>query len=141
MQGLDGATEADRLGQLVKDMKAWHVAQKATLSLHGKLTVARIRASGDWPRLKAKAATVRHLVPYTHDLAKRHDSGSEHDRLRIACCQVLETLYDTLEKEGRWLSTEAKQVLTLMEESELEQEESERMMGSGVTGESGYHVM
>lgn len=108
MQGLEGSTENGRLTACVADMKGRHSRNNLTLSLPGKLTIAGIGAQGDWPRMKAKAATVRHLVQFALDLARRYDSESQHDSWRTACCQVVDIFYGILEREGRWLTEEAK---------------------------------
>lgn len=45
---------------------------------------------------QAKAAATRCLVPYAADLARRYNSGSEHDRLRLAACDFLARFYDLI---------------------------------------------
>ena len=55
MSVMEGPNEAERLKKLVADIKGWHARNNKQLNLQGKLTVARIRAQGDWPKLKAKA--------------------------------------------------------------------------------------
>ena len=76
--------------------------------MEGKLTPQRVRTSGDWPKLKAKGANTRHLVPYTLALAQANNSGNDHDNSRVALCQILDRFYTILESEGRWLSEAAK---------------------------------
>ena len=103
-----GATQELQVANLYADMKAWHKANKRPMELQGKLTVARLRTGKDWPKLKAKGASTRHLVDYAFDLASRHNSGSVHDRQRLAVVQILKSFYDTCHAEGRYLSAAAK---------------------------------
>ena len=72
--------------------------------LQGKPTWERIRTSGDWPKLKAKAANTRYLVRYACHLAEKHNDSSLHDRRRLACCQYLKHVYDVVSGDDRWFS-------------------------------------
>ena len=51
------------------DMNQWYKDTKETTKLRGKLTFERIKTSNDWPKLKCKAAAVRHLLRYAEKLA------------------------------------------------------------------------
>lgn len=103
-----GGSLAEQVKALQADIKAWHKANGRKLALEGKLTPQRVRTSGDWPKLKAKGANTRHLVPYTLALAQANNSGNDHDNRRVALCQILDRFYTILESEGRWLSEAAK---------------------------------
>ena len=106
-----GGTQDAQVVSLEADMKAWHVANKRPWELQGKLTVARLRTGKDWPKLKAKGATTRHMVDYAFALASRYNSGSVHDKQRLAVVQIIKLFYDTCHNEGRYLSSEAKATL------------------------------
>ena len=104
-----GGSLEEKVAALYADVVQWHKAKGLKLSLQGKLTLARLRTSKDWPKLKAKAASTRHLLPYTYDLALRCDSGNVHDRRRVALCQILTEFYALIDREGRFFSDEAKE--------------------------------
>ena len=67
--------------------------------MQGKLTVERLRTDGGWPKLKAKAAAIRHLAPFALELAKEHNNGSLHDRRRVALAQRLAECYVIFQSE------------------------------------------
>ena len=54
-------------------------------------------------KLKAKAASTRHLVRYAADLSRRYNDGSVHDRRRLACCDFLQFFYETCAEHGRFI--------------------------------------
>ena len=83
-------------------------ASEAKSRLQGKLTAERTRTSNGWPKLKGKGAAVRHLAPYVLSLAIEHDTGSAHDRRRVAVCQYLVKFYDLLACEGMFMSDRAR---------------------------------
>ena len=62
--------------------------------MQGRLNYERIQPAGDWPKLKAKAAAVRHLVKYSHHLSILHDDGTQHARLRRGVNQLICRFYD-----------------------------------------------
>lgn len=109
--GCWGATHKVQLEGLTKDMQEWYKAQKNISRLQGRLTIERLRTTGGWPKLKAKAAATRHLTRYALVLAQRHDSGSVHDRQRLAVAQLLVSFYDVLDQNGMFLSPTAKEAL------------------------------
>ena len=74
-----------------------------------------MRASGDWPKLKAKAASTRHLAEYALNLATRfarldspNDAVKLHDELSIGACQLLVEFYQLLSRESTILSGSAR---------------------------------
>ena len=75
-------------------LDAWYKSTKESSRIRGKLKIERIRTSGDWPKLKAKAAAIRHIAKFALVLAHKYDSGSEHDRIKVAVCQLLVQFYD-----------------------------------------------
>ena len=85
------------------DMNQWYKDTKETTKLRGKLTFERIKTSNDWPKLKCKAAAVRHLLRYAKKLASDNNSGNTHDQRRLACCTILQRFYDICDNNERWL--------------------------------------
>ena len=65
-----GATQDERVKKLMAHMNEWYRSSQPSSRLKGKLTVERVRTSGQWPKLKAKAAATRHLAVYALSLAQ-----------------------------------------------------------------------
>ena len=84
-------------------MKKWYKDTKGTTKVRSKLTFERIKTSNDWPKLKCKAAAVRHLLRYAKKLAEDSNSGNIHDQRRLACCTILQRFYDICDNNERWL--------------------------------------
>ena len=82
---------------------AWYKANKVDSRIKGKITRDRIKTSSSWPKLKAKGAATRHVIPFCLELARKH-----LDVRRIALCQVLCSFYDLLNEQGMFLDEEAK---------------------------------
>ena len=79
--------------------------------MQGKLSLDRIKTSGGWPKLKAKAAATRHLAPFALGLAIEHDTGSPRDRRRVAVAQLLINCYNIIHDEGMFMSEAARRDL------------------------------
>ena len=96
-----GTTIADRVKLAYQDMKGWASRVRCTNFLQGELTEARVRTSGKWPKLKAKAAHVRHLSRYALDLVLRF--GKAEHTLVLAVVQLLVRFYDILDNGSMFL--------------------------------------
>ena len=110
-----GATYAERILRCQADLKRWYAETRETCRIQGPLTQERVRPSGDWPRLKAKAAATRHLAAYALDLAQRFAKADSpdlwvqaHDEMSIAVCQLLVEFYSIMKNESMNLSAAAK---------------------------------
>ena len=97
------------------DLKQWYKETRTECKLQGPLTAERVRASGDWPKLKAKAAATRRLAEYALNLAQRFarvdslDAFTQtHDQMSLAACQLLVEFYALIRNESQTLSAEAK---------------------------------
>jgi hypothetical protein len=112
--GVFGHTNELAIEGLGEDLDVWYKANKEAYKIQGPLTLARIKTSGDWPKLKAKAAATRHIMRYALKLAVQHNSGSIHDQRRLAVCQLLVRFYDILDQSGRYLSEEHKAELPMI---------------------------
>lgn len=97
--------QTDGLASALAD---WYRQNKDKHRIQGKLSIDRIRTRGGWPKLKAKGAATRHLSHFALHLAQQYDSGSLHDKQRIAVVQLLVRFYTILECEGVCLSPHAR---------------------------------
>ena len=98
---LGGNTYDRRVFNLWSDLKLWYSNNRCTSRLQGELTKERVRASGQYPKLKAKAAATRHLAKYAYDLLcsygdPTHPVWGEHDKLARALCQMLVQFNDLI---------------------------------------------
>ena len=108
--------QAERARLLQVRAQDWYAANPSTTSrLQGKLTWERLRTTGDWPKLKAKAAATRHLSKFSLMLAVEADDAlpadatdeqKHHSRRRRAVNQLLVHFYDILSKHGRYFPSE-----------------------------------
>ncbi|MGB2015010.1 MAG: hypothetical protein ACPHSF_06060, partial [Flavobacteriales bacterium] len=100
-------TQEEAVSWLQSEIVAWYKRKhnKEHARIQGKLTVQRVKTSGDWPKLKAKAAATRRLTEFVLQLAETHNSGSEHDQKRLGVAQLLNEYYTLIHAEGRWFST------------------------------------
>ena len=103
-----GSTQAINLERLEKRLKAHYKSTNATSQVLGKLNFERIKTSGIWPKLKAKADATRHLSLFALELAIEFDSGSPHDRRRVGVAQCLHEFYESIGAGGMFLSDDAK---------------------------------
>ena len=84
---------------------------RETARIQGKITIERLRTSGEWPKLKAKAAATRHCAKFALHLAAKHCDGSDHELRRLGVAQCLNDFYNLIEEEGQFLSDSARRRL------------------------------
>ena len=83
---------------------------KVGSKIQGELTKERIRCSkSGFPKLKAKGAATRHVMPFCLELAKAH-----LDRRRVAICQQLCSFYQLIDSQGMFLDEDAKRKLPIL---------------------------
>ena len=118
---LGGKNIEEKVAKCADNMQKWYKATKCKYRLQGKLSEERLRAKGEWPKLKAKAAQTRYLARYALYVAKRFarlQSLDEfiklHDELCVAACQLLVEFYDILESQSAFLSDAAKARLPIL---------------------------
>ena len=97
-------THAENCERLDDEIRAWYRQKGEKSKLQGKLTMARLRSSCGYPKLKAKGAATRHMASFALGLAARHCAGPSV----LDVVQTLAEIYHTLEKEGMFLSDAAK---------------------------------
>ena len=98
---LPGSTIAKRLNSLWVMLQEWHKTSKSKCKLQG-LTLEMIRKQGKPPKLRAKGAETRHLVPFGLDLAtKMEDShGGAHASLVKSMVEHLHAICEVM--DGAW---------------------------------------
>lgn len=99
--GIWGSTQQIQSEGLQREIDAWYRGQSKKIKaskVQGRLLYERIKTTSDWPKLKAKAAATRHLSRFALVLAEQHNSGSLHDRRRLAVMQLLVEFYDIVEE-------------------------------------------
>ena len=109
-----GRTYADRANNLANDLKSWYKRTRCTTRIQGKLTLERIRASGDWPKLRAKAAATRHMALYALYLVVTHGTDDRDDQLMQAICRLLCRFYEILQSESQFLCAETRAELPVL---------------------------
>ena len=105
---LPGPTQESRAKRLNAMLQAWYTRNRDRYRIDCKLEWSRLKTSGDWPKLRAKAAATRHLAAWALELATEYCGDSEHDQWRRGCCQLLNRFYEILASQPQFLSTEAK---------------------------------
>jgi hypothetical protein len=109
-----GGTYEERVKLLAKDLSDWYKRTKCENKLQGELTLARIRTSGQWPKLKGKAAAIKAMAGYALDLVRRLHNGSPHDILLEMLCTLLIRFYEVLYSESQFCSDAVKHELPLL---------------------------
>ena len=105
--GVGATSHAENCERLDDEIRAWYRQKGEKSKLQGKLTLARLRSSSGYPKLKAKGAATRHMASFTLELAARHCAGPS-DRCVLGVVLTLAEIYHILEEEGMFLSDAAK---------------------------------
>jgi hypothetical protein len=93
-------------------LKSWYSKNKVSSKLDGPLKLERIRADGQWPKLRANAAATRHLAHFALDLVSTF--GTDEDALMKAVCALLCRFYDILSSQSQFLSDAIKNDLPVL---------------------------
>ena len=99
-----GPNQAVNLEALKERLKQWYSVTKEKSHIRGKLTLERIRASGEAPKLSCKASACRHIVKFALLLAEEFNDGSVHDRMKLAVCRLLDRFYDIVMSASMFLT-------------------------------------
>ena len=109
-----GRTYDIRMSNCAANLKALYKTTKAKYPLQGKLTLERVRATGDWPKLRAKAAQTRKLAVYALYListfgqpASLDEFTRNHDQLALGVAQLLVRFYEILDSESQFMRSAA----------------------------------
>ena len=107
---LGGTTYAERMKRAHAHLKAWYKRTRSTRKLQGELTAERVRQSGDWPKLKGKAAATRHLSRYALHLVQEFgqmesldDFVRVHDELALGVAQLLVRFYEIIDSQSQFM--------------------------------------
>ena len=104
----------DNTASLEADMKKWSKTNHVSSRVQGQLHKERIRATSEsgYPKLKAKGAQTRQLMPYALALAQRYQRFdpvfATHDLLIVGVCQLCCNLYDLMMTSGRFFTDAVK---------------------------------
>ena len=103
-QGHWGGNQQLQLKGLQRELEEWCDEHRERFRLQGELTWARLRTSNDWPKLKAKAAQVRHICRFALYLAEKYRRRcaryNDHDTRRFVVCKLLCRYYEILSEDG-----------------------------------------
>ena len=108
-----GRTYAEMVANLFSDMQAWYKRERIAYRLQGALTLERLRAKGDWPKLRAKAAACRELAKYALYLMVTYDDQVvcgkpwADKEMMTSLCQLLVRFYESLASGGMFLGQSA----------------------------------
>ena len=114
-----GKTTLDEnTAKLEKDLKEWSNRNKVSARAQGQLHKERIRSTSDsgYPKLKAKGAQTRQLMPYALHLAHRFQRlapspFATHDLLIVGVCKLACDMYDLWMTSGRFFTDAVKRKL------------------------------
>ena len=98
-----GTTQDERVAGLEAELSQHYKDSRESSRLRGKLTVARLRTDGGWPKIKAKGAPTRHVASVAWPLAQRHIGPME-----AALAQLLVQFYALISGPDMFLSDDAR---------------------------------
>ena len=90
---------------LDEELTRWHSKNKSKRTLQGEITVARLRSTSGYTKLKGKASAVRHISEFGLELAQKYLT---HDKRLVAIITLLCRFYRILASEGLHMSADAK---------------------------------
>ena len=96
-----GTTQDQRVKGLEDAVNAHYKETREASRLRGRLTVARLRTDGGWPKLKAKGAPIRHLASFAWALAQQHLGVRE-----AAVSQLLVRFYELISGPDMFLGAD-----------------------------------
>ena len=95
-------TQDENLALLEADFRKWEKSQDVPHRGRlqgGQLTKERVRETGSgFPKFKAKGAQTKMMMPYALHVAHKFDTGSTHDRRKVAIAQLMVEFYDILHR-------------------------------------------
>jgi hypothetical protein len=97
-----GTTQAQTILNLGAYLKNWYQNTRCNRRIQGMLTLERVRTSGAWPKLKAKAASTRHLIKFCIHLMETYGDGGREGNLILNLCRLMSRFYDILEAESQF---------------------------------------
>ena len=100
--------------QIYNLYRAWCKENKVHYRISSVFKPETIRQRGEPPKFRCKAAQARHIVPFVVKLAKEHDDGTRHDRLKIACVEALADFYEMIEVKPRRFTDDDMQQASLL---------------------------
>ena len=108
-----GRTQEANVAKLEEELNAWYQAKKEKSQLQGRLTIARLRTSDGWPKLKSKAAAARHVTEFALKLAREHLLPlGDRGRKEYAVVQCLANFYRVIGNAGTFLTPDERTAVT-----------------------------
>jgi hypothetical protein len=105
-----GATQLERIKNLNTYLKEWYKKNQTLRRIQGNLTTERVRTSGGWPKLKAKAAATRHCILFCIHLMETFGdfaAPDNEDFKILGLCNLLQRFYHLMNMESQFWSPEA----------------------------------
>ena len=101
-----GSTQAARVEGLQAAVAKHYKDTKEKDRLRGEIKVEHLRTSAGWPKLKGKAAPIRHLAKFALSLAQQHLG------IRVrAIAQLLVQFYEVIDTDEMFLGDEARRLI------------------------------
>lgn len=117
-QLLWGNIYAQRMKNCATYLRTWYSNTRCPSRIQGALTADRVRPSGEWPKLRAKAAQTRHIARFALPLMQTFGSINSledfvklHDRLALGVIQQLVRFYQLLDENPKFATAEAQDEL------------------------------
>ena len=107
-------SQADCIKKLNQHMISWYKRTKCPNRIRGELKTEDLRKSGDYPKLRAKAAATRHLAPYVQELMTQFCTDDINERRMKRLIEILCQFYNILQEESMFLSASSKEVLPII---------------------------
>ena len=115
---LGGSTYAERMKRGHAHLMAWYKEHRVTNKIRGALTLEKVRKTGEWPKLRTKAAPTRCMARYALHLVLEFGKcvGVDawvklHDELAMGVTQSLVRFYTILEGQSQFLTEAVKSEL------------------------------
>lgn len=108
-----GSNLPDQLAGFNSYLLRWYKRHPEMHRVQGAFTMERLKVSGDWPKLKVKAAATRHMSYFVMDMLDEFTpsgTSTHFERVR-AVCSLLCRFYTIIHDEGQFLSASAKSEL------------------------------
>ena len=101
-----GGTQEKRVAGLQAAVMEHYKTTKETSRLRGEIKVEHLRTAAGWPKLKGKAAPIRHLAKFAFKLAEAHLGQREQ-----AIARLLVDFYELIGREDMFLGEEARRLI------------------------------
>jgi len=115
-----GTTIAEKIKALNAYLQQWYKDTKCQRRVQGPITPERVRTSGGWPKLKAKAAATKHILLFCIHIMEVFGDFSEadgEDHQILGLCRCLQRFYVLCDVQSRFFSQEAKDEIRVLSQT------------------------